>query len=88
MSNETPTDRERSESLIGARETRVRQAETFAWAVPAVALTSQALLFNVVFGNSTTHGGRILAPIAGLVILLAALHLLGKHTFNFDVYEA
>jgi hypothetical protein len=30
----------------------------------------------------------VLASLTGLVILLAALHLLGKHTFNFDMYEA
>jgi hypothetical protein len=81
-------ERERSKSLLEAVEARLRQAETFAWAVPALALTAQALLLTVVFGHSTSTTGRIMASATGVVILLAALHLLGKHTFNFDMYEA
>jgi hypothetical protein len=79
---------EKAVSLLAALEVRMRQAETFAWAVPALALTAQALLLTVVFNDSTTTAGRVLASLTGLVILLAALHLLGKHTFNFDMYEA
>src|SRR5436190_7835745 len=71
-----------------AVEARVRQAETFAWAVPALALTAQALLLTVVFSHSSSTAGHIMASATGVVILLAALHLLGKHTFNFDMYEA
>jgi hypothetical protein len=82
------TERERSKSLLEAAEARMRQAETFAWAVPALALTAQALLLTVAFGHSTTPTGRVFASLTGVVTLLAALHLLGKHTFNFDMYEA
>ena len=40
------------------------------------------------FGDSATHWARFFASGTGLAILLAALHLLGKHSFNFDMYEA
>jgi hypothetical protein len=83
-----PSDKEKSQSLLDALEARMRQAETFAWAVPALALTAQALLLSVVFDHSTTALGRVLASLTGLIIVLAALHLLLKHTFNFDMYEA
>jgi hypothetical protein len=79
---------DKSKSLLEAVEARMRQAETFAWAVPALALTAQALLLTVVFNDSTTAVGRLLASLTGLITVLAALHLLGKHTFNFDMYEA
>jgi hypothetical protein len=40
------------------------------------------------FDSSVAPVGRILASLTGLLTLLAALHFLGKHTFNFDMYEA
>jgi hypothetical protein len=83
-----PSPEERSRSLLEAAESRIRQAETFAWTVPALALTAQALLFTVSFDSSVAPVGRVLASLTGLLTLLAALHFLGKHTFNFDMYEA
>jgi hypothetical protein len=74
--------------LIEAMEARMRQAETFAWAVPGLALTSQALLLTVAFGHKTSDAGRAAAAFSATAILLAALHFLGKHSFNFDLYEA
>jgi hypothetical protein len=65
-------ERERSESLIEAAEARIRQAETFAWTVPALALTAQALLVTVALDSSATSAGRALASLTGLVTLLAA----------------
>jgi hypothetical protein len=78
----------KAKSLIEAMEARMRQAETFAWAVPGLALTSQALLFTVAFGRDTSDASRAAAAISATAILLAALHFLGKHSFNFDLYEA
>jgi hypothetical protein len=72
---------------------RTRQAETFAWAVPGLALTSQALLLTVAFNpdasdSDASDSGRAAAAFSATAILLAALHFLGKHSFNFDLYEA
>ena len=69
-------------------EARIRQAENFAWAVPALALTAQAFILNVALDTNAQWGGRSIAAFSGAVILLAALHLLGKHSLNFDVFEA
>jgi hypothetical protein len=77
-----------AESLLEAMEARSRQAETFAWAVPALALTAQAFILTVAFDENVPWGGRSIAAFSGMVILIAALLLLGKHTLNFDFYEA
>ena len=74
--------------MIEAMEARIRQAETFAWLVPGLALTAQALLFNVAFNPDISDCGHAAAAFSATAILLAALHFLGKHSFNFDLYEA
>jgi hypothetical protein len=83
----TPEQRAKAESLIEAMESRTRQAETFAWAVPGLALTSQALLLTVAFNpdasdSDASDSGRAAAAFSATAILLAALHFLGKHSFN------
>lgn len=84
----TAVDRERSLALIAAVEARMRQAETFTWAVPGLALTGQAFLLTIALDDDKGSGVRAIAAAAGLVVLGAALHFLGKHTFNFDMFEA
>jgi hypothetical protein len=79
---------EASKALIDAAENRMRQAETFTWAVPGLALTGQALLLTVALRPDATEWARVVVALAGLATLFPALHFLGKHTFNFDVYDA
>jgi hypothetical protein len=84
----TDSKREGSKSLIDAAEARMRQAETFTWAVPGLAIAGQAFLLTIGLNSDRGDGARIVAALAALVTLLPALHFLGKHSFNFDVYDA
>ena len=82
------SEREASKQLIATAEARMRQAETFTWAVPGLALTGQALLLTIALDPSNSYRVKAVVGLAGLVILLPALHFLGKHTFNFDWLDA
>jgi hypothetical protein len=83
-----PPNIEASKAVIDAAEARMRQAETFTWAVPGLAIASQALLLTVALRSDYADWAQALAALAALLTLLPALHFLGKHTFNFDVYDA
>lgn len=98
MSSDASIDRERakatearldkSRSLLEAVEGRRRQAETFAWTAPGLALTGQALLLTVALDAATSPRGRLVASVAGILTIFAALHFLAKMAFTFDMYEA
>ena len=81
-------EREGSKSLIDAAEARMRQSETFTWAVPGLALTGQVILLTIALDGGSSYRARAVAATAGLTTLLPAIHFLGKHTFNFDWYDA
>jgi hypothetical protein len=75
-------------SQIEMFEARKRQAETFTWAVPPLAIAAQAFLLTIALRPDTRPLAMAVAAFAGLATTLAALHFLGKHAFNFDWYEA
>jgi hypothetical protein len=81
-------DKDAARSLLEEANARIRQAETFAWAVPGLAITAEAFLLGAALSKTTTPKQQVVACFAGIVILLAALHFLAKHAFNFRVYEA
>lgn len=66
----------------------MRQAESFAWAVPTLAVTAQALLMTIALNNTLGIPARRFAAGSACLILLASLHLMAKHAFNFDLYES
>jgi hypothetical protein len=75
-------------SLLDEANARIRQSETFAWAVPGLAIAAEAFLLGAALSTSATPRHQAIACVAGIVILLAALQFLAKHAFNFRVYEA
>lgn len=81
-------EQERSKALIEAIEARMRQAETLTWAVPGLAITGQAFLMTIALDGQRSDSVRAIAAGTGVLLLAAALHFLGKHVFNFDVFEA
>jgi hypothetical protein len=94
MSNDKQRDRQPWEgetparSLLEEANARIRQSETFAWAVPGLAIAAESFLLGAALSTNATPKHQVLACGAGIVILLAALHFLLKHAFNFRVYEA
>ena len=74
--------------LLDTLEARRHQADSFAWAVPGLAIAAQAFLLSIALDPSTEPLGRLVAAAAGVVALLGAMHLLVKQTFHFDLYEA
>lgn len=77
-----------SDSLIRGVEARLRQAETFAWSVPAVIVAAHAFLLPTGLAADAYGWRQRLPAIAGIAIVVAGLHFMWKHAFNFDVYEA
>jgi hypothetical protein len=66
----------------------MRQAETFAWSVPALVIAGQSFLLTIGLDRQATSHEKEVAAVAGMLMLLAGLHFMWKHKFNFDVYEA
>lgn len=77
-----------AESRLREAEARIRQAETFAWTVPGLAIAAEAFLLAVALNPGVKAWAQLAAALAGTAVLVAALHFLGKHRFNFVVYEA
>jgi hypothetical protein len=77
-----------AESLLGEANARIQQSAAFAWTVPGLAIAAESFLLGAALSTNATPKHQILACGAGIVILLAALHFLLKHAFNFRVYEA
>ena len=81
-------DKDAARSLLEEANARIRQSETLAWAVPGLAIAAESFLLGAALSTNATPKHQVLACGAGIVILLAALHFLLKHAFNFRVYEA
>jgi hypothetical protein len=75
-------------ALIAAVEARMRPAETFAWSVPALVIAGQSFLLTIGLDRQATSHEKEVAAVAGMLMLIAGLHFMWKHKFNFDVYEA
>jgi hypothetical protein len=75
-------------SLLEEANVRIRQSETFAWAVPGLAIAAESFLLGATLSTNATPRQQAVASVAGIVILFAALQFLAKHAFNFRVYEA
>ena len=73
--------------FLEALERRRTQADTIAWTVPGLAVAAQAFLLTIALGPETEPLARLLACIAGGLILFAALRLIWKSMFNFDLYD-
>jgi hypothetical protein len=77
-----------AQSLLEEANARIRQSETFAWAVPSLAIAAESFLLGAALSESASPRHQVIACFAGIVILVAALQFLAKHAFNFRVYEA
>jgi hypothetical protein len=69
-------------------ERRRNQSDTIAWTVPALAVAAEAFLLTIVLRPETQDAGRFVASVAGVFMLAAALHLLWKSVFNFDLWDS
>jgi hypothetical protein len=77
-----------AQSLLDEADARIRQAETFAWAVPSLAIAAESFLLAAALRVDASRDHQAVAAGTGIVILFAALHFLTKHAFIFRVYEA
>jgi hypothetical protein len=80
--------RRRAQFLLETIEARRAQSDTFAWTVPGLAIAGQAFILSIALGPDTQPAGRLVASLAGLLALVATMHLMAKQAYNFDVYEA
>jgi hypothetical protein len=76
------------EELLDVAESRRATADQFAWTVPGLAVTAEAFLLSIALNESTEPAGRLVAVIAGSLIVLGALHFIEKQSHNFDLYDA
>jgi hypothetical protein len=74
--------------LLDEANARIQQSATFAWAVPGLAIAAESFLLASALSTNATPKHQVIACSAGIVILIAALHFLLKHAFNFRVCEA
>jgi hypothetical protein len=51
-------------------------------------VTAEAFLLSIALNESTQPAGRLVAVIAGSLIVLGALHFIEKQSYNFDLYDA
>lgn len=84
----TPEERERRKDLVDVMETRRMESDRFAWAVPTVAIASQAFLLTIALDGDASAPRRFIAASAALVTLAGAAHLFWKQAFGFALYEA
>jgi hypothetical protein len=82
------TEDEKRKDLIDVMEARRLESDRFAWAVPTVAIASQAFLLTIALSEDASAVRRLIASIAALGILLGAWHLFLKQMFGFALYEA
>ena len=74
--------------LLEAAERRRAHADQFAWAVPGLAVTAEAFLLTIALGADTRPLGRLIAAVAGTLVLFGALHFLAKQSLYFNLYDA
>lgn len=79
---------EKRRELLAVMEARRAEADRFAWAVPAVAIASQAFLLTIALSGDASALRRWIAASAALVTLAGAAHLFWKQMFAFALYEA
>jgi hypothetical protein len=84
----TEASREEDAELLKVAETRRSYADTFAWTVPGLAIAAEAFLLSIALDSSTQPAGRLVAALAGSLILYGALHFIEKQSYNFDLYDA
>lgn len=82
------SDQEDSNELLDVMEARRSQADRFAWAVPAIAIASQAFLLTIALDGSALPARRLIAATAAFLILLASAHFYWKQMFAFQLYDA
>ena len=58
-----------AESLLQEANARIRQSETFAWAVPGLAIAAQSFLLGATLSANATPRHQVVACVAGIVIL-------------------
>jgi hypothetical protein len=83
-----PTPRAKREELLTVMERRRAASDTFAWAVPAVAIASQAFLVTIALDGGASAARRLIASGAAILTLVGAMHLFWKQAFAHALYEA
>jgi hypothetical protein len=81
-------DTDKRRDLLAIMEGRRRDADQFAWAVPAVVIASQAFLLTIALDGDASPLRRLIAAGAAFVLLLGAAHQFWKQAFHFALYEA
>ena len=82
------TNEEKRRELLDVMEARRMESDRFAWAVPTVAIASQAFLLTIALDGDASALRRMIAAGAAIVTLLGAPHLFWKQMFGFALYEA
>lgn len=83
-----PERPDREVEFLETLERRRNQSDTIAWTVPGLAVAAEAFLLTVALRPETEPAGRFVAALAGAIVIFAALRLLWKSVFNFDLWDA
>jgi hypothetical protein len=79
---------ERDWEFLRTLERRRNQSDSIAWTVPSLAIAAEAFLLTIVLRPETAPGSRLVAAAVGALVIFAALRLLWKSVFNFDLWDA
>jgi hypothetical protein len=89
QTDDTPvTNDEKRREFLSVMEERRRDADRFAWAIPAVVVASQAFLLTIALDGDASAQRRLITAGAAFVLLLGAVHQFWKQAFHFALYEA
>jgi hypothetical protein len=79
---------DRDLEFLETLERRRSQSDTITWTVPGLAVAAEAFLLTVALRPETEPAARLVSAMAGFIIVFAALRLLWKSVFNFDLWDA
>jgi hypothetical protein len=73
-------------AMLQLAENRRGRTDAMMWQVPALALTAEAFLLSISLAPDTRALGRLVASIAGFIVISASLQLMLKHRYHERMY--
>jgi hypothetical protein len=85
--HEAEADSEELRELEQLAEERRRESDKMMWQVPGLSIAAQAFLYSRAFDPATSPLAQGAVAVVALVIALATIHLLMKHSFFEESYS-
>jgi hypothetical protein len=85
--DETEAEEEGLRELEQLAEERRRESDKMMWQVPGLSIAAQAFLYSRAFDPATGPLAQGAVAVVALVIALATVHLLMKHSFFEECYS-